>query len=185
MALKPTIYKLRLNLADMNNNHYDCLTLTVAQHPSETLERMMVRVLARCLHAHTKDQNQAELEFTSGLSTPEEPDLWQKSLDDRLLLWVDVGEPLGERVKKASRRAERVSVYSFNSKSAVWWKQEGPAIVEVGASVSSFEWEQVQSLAGLIDRTAELSVSISESSIYVASDADECELSLHKLHPNE
>ena len=113
MALKPTIYKAKINLSDINRNIYQALSLTIAQHPSETLERMMVRVLAFCLNA---DEN---LTFTKGLSAVEEPDIILKSLSDSTMLWIDVGEPSADRIKKATRIAEVVKVYSFNSKSLI------------------------------------------------------------------
>ena len=90
MALKPTIFKFAIALSDVDNNRYLDLSLTVAQHPSETLERMMVRLLAYCLNAEDG------LEFTRGLSENDEPDLWQHSLDGRILKWIEVGEPAAE-----------------------------------------------------------------------------------------
>jgi uncharacterized protein YaeQ len=117
MALKPTIYKLKIMVSDLDREHYEALNLTVAQHPSETIERMLVRVLVYCLNA------QEQLSFTRGLSAVDEPDLWVKTLDDQLALWIDVGEPAVERIKKATRIAAKVKVYSFNSKSASWWSQ--------------------------------------------------------------
>lgn len=93
MALKPTIYKHRISLSDLNRDYYDTLNLTVALHPSETIERMMVRVLAYCINA------QEHLTFTKGLSEIEEPDIWLRSLDDQIRLWVDVGEPSADRIK--------------------------------------------------------------------------------------
>ena len=95
VAIKPTIFKMNINLADLNNDLYDTLNLTVAQHPSETPERMMARVLAYCLNT------QEFLSFTKGLSVADDPDIWAKSLADEFLLWIDVGEPAFERIKKA------------------------------------------------------------------------------------
>lgn len=110
MALKPTIYKLRISLSDLNRNYYDTLNLTLAQHPSETLERMMVRALAFCINA------QEHLVFTKGLSEIDEPDIWVRTLDDRIALWIEVGEPSVERVKKAGQKAKTVKIYCFNAK---------------------------------------------------------------------
>lgn len=95
MALKPTIYKMKLALTDLDREVYENLSLTVACHPSETLERMMVRVLAYCLNAREG------LELCKGLSDTEEADLWAHSLDGSLALWIDVGEPTIERLKKS------------------------------------------------------------------------------------
>jgi len=117
LALKPIIYKIRINLSDLDRNYYDTLNLILAQHPSETLERMMVRVLAFCINA------QEFLVFTKGLCAVEEPDIWARTLDDRISLWIDVGEPSLERIKKARRLSPVVKIYSFNSKSDRWWTQ--------------------------------------------------------------
>lgn len=108
MALKPTIYKLKITLSDSDRNYYDTLNLTIAQHPSETLERMMARVLVFCLNA------QEYLVFTKGLSAVEEPDIWARTLDGRISLWIDVGEPAVDRIRKATRLSPAVMVYSFN-----------------------------------------------------------------------
>ncbi|MDG1662428.1 MAG: YaeQ family protein [Pseudomonadales bacterium] len=107
MALKPTIYKLKIALSDLDRNIYEALSLTIAQHPSETLERMMVRVLAYCINW------QEGINFTKGLSEPDEPDICAYTLDDRLLLWLDVGKPAADRIKKATHAANEAKVYSL------------------------------------------------------------------------
>jgi len=171
VALKPTIYKFNIALSDMERDYYDTLNLTVAQHPSETLERMMSRVLAYCLNA------QENLVFTKGLSAVDEPDIWARTLDDQLLLWIDVGEPDVERIRKASRLAQDIKVYSFNSKSAVWWSQSQEKYSAVAVSVVQFPWESIQALAGLVKRTMDMSVTISGDSAYIAAETGECEVS--------
>ena len=120
MASNSKICKLTISLSDIDQNHYDTLNLTVAQHPSETTERMMVRILVFCINARER------LEFTKGLSAVDEPDIWARSLDDQLMLWIDVGEPSIDRIKKASRIAKEVKVYSFNRKSKPWKAKTGP-----------------------------------------------------------
>ena len=109
MAIKPTIYKARISLSDLERDYYDSISLTIAQHPSETLERMMVRVLAFCINA------QEDMELTKGLDEVDEPDLWVKTMDEQIKLWIDVGEPAPDRVKKACNRSEAVKVYTFNT----------------------------------------------------------------------
>lgn len=175
MALKPTIYKLKINLSDIDRNHYDTLSLTVAQHPSETLERMMARVLAYCINA------QENLSFTKGLSEPDEPDLWVHTLDNQMKLWIDVGEPAADRIKKATRLATSVKVYSFNSKSDAWWAQESKNFSGLPASVFQFTWGDMQALAALVHRTMELSVTISGDSAYFATESTECEVHWNTL----
>jgi len=171
MALKPKIYKSRITLSDIDRNYYDTLNLTIARHPSETLERMMVRVLAFCINA------QEHLAFTKGLCAVDEPDIWVRTLDDQLVLWIDVGEPAVDRIKKATRRSPAVKVYSFNSKSDVWWDQGRARFNELRVSVFRFQWGNIQALAALVQRTMDLSITITGDSAYVAAESGECEVS--------
>lgn len=175
MALKPTIYKFAIALADMDRDRYEDLQLTVALHPSETPERMMVRVLARCLEDHE------QLAFTRGLSENDEPDLWQKSLDGRNEVWIEVGEPSAERLRKASHLADRVIVYSFNTRSEVWWRDLEGRLDPAAARVHRLPWEAVRTLAAMVDRTSALSVSISRPAVFVAMANGEVSLDVETL----
>ena len=170
MAIKPTIYKARINLSDLERDYYDALNLTIAQHPSETLERMMVRLLAYCIHA------QEGLELTKGLEDTEEPALWVRTMDEQTALWIDLGEPTAERVKKATHRAHQVIVYSFNSKSEVWWSQNVNKFNRLAASFYRLPWAQVEAMAALVNRTMDLSVTITGDSAYLAGDNGEVEI---------
>jgi len=174
MALKPTIYKFKVALSDLDRNVYESLNLTLARHPSETMERLLVRLLAFCFNT------QERLEFCKGISDPEEPDLWLRGLEGNLELWIDVGEPAIERVKKATRVASNVKVYSFNSKADTWWELNRNALAELPASIFQFQWNEIKPLADTIERTMDLSVTISEDSAYVATAQGEFEVSLHR-----
>lgn len=165
MALKPTIYKFNIALADINHHHYPNLQLTIGQHPSETLERMLIRLLVFCLHAH--EDSDDLMAFTKGLSATDEPDIWHKGFDGQINLWIDVGEPSYERMKKVCRLAKRTLVYSFNSKSGVWWKQNQAQFAVLPLEVRSFDWPQIQTLAAQIERTATWSVTMSDESLFV------------------
>ena len=176
MAIKPTIFKFRIALSDLNRDYYDTLNLTIAQHPSETTERMMVRVLAYCINA------QEFLSFTKGLSTVEEPDIWARTLDDQISLWIDVGEPSLDRVKKACHHAQSVKVYSFNTKSDVWWDQDISKFKQLNANFYRFEWSDIISLAKLVERTMDFSVTITENSAYIATNLGECEIPWQELN---
>jgi len=170
MALKPTIYKFSISLSDLDRDYYDALNLTVAQHPSESSERMMARVLAYCINA------QERLGFTKGLSETEEPDLWVKSLDDQIELWIDVGEPSLDRLKKATRQSQQTRVYSFNRKSPTWWQQLQLGRAKLEVMVFRFDWPAVQELATLLERSMVMSVTITEASAYIATERGECEV---------
>ncbi len=171
MALKPTIYKLKITLSDLDRNYYDTLNLIIAQHPSETAERMMARILAYCINA------QENLVFTKGLSAVDEPaEIWAHTLDDRILLWIDVGEPAADRIKKATRIAQAVKVYSFNSKSDIWWNKEQAKFAGLNASIFRFKWKSIQSLSALLQRTSDMSVTITGDSAYVTTELGEYEI---------
>lgn len=179
MALKPTIYKFTLMVSDFNRDYYEELPLTIAQHPSETVERMMVRVLAFCLSA------QEGLSFTKGLSAVDEPDLWVNSLDDQLLRWIDVGEPAVDRIKKATRRARKVDVYSFNHKSESWWAKHQADFANLSVSVYQFQWEQVQQLALLVERTLSASLTITDNTLHFSTHDNSCELQYQTLQSHK
>tara|TARA_B100001964_G_scaffold243892_1_gene323350 strand:+ start:5534 stop:6100 length:567 start_codon:yes stop_codon:yes gene_type:complete len=175
VALKPTIYKFNISLSDLNRDHYETLNLTVARHPSETIERMIVRVLAYCINADE------QLEFTKGVSAVDEPDLWLHTLDGQLGTWIDVGEPAVERIKKATRLTRDVKVYSFNSKSPIWWQQSKEKINKLNVSIFQLSCESVQALAALVQRTMSLSVTITDSSAFIATDRGEVDLTWRAL----
>jgi uncharacterized protein YaeQ len=183
MALKPTIYKFNLSVSDLNHDYFDTLNLTVALHPSETKERMMVRVLAFCLHAYQDHENL--MTFTKGLSAIEEPDIWLRGLDDQLHLSIDVGEPSFERIKKSCRLAKQTYVYSFNSKSKAWWKQSQAQFSTLPVNVLSFDWQEVQGLSGLLARKMDFSITLSGESIFVAGENEQVEVNWQSLQLNE
>lgn len=170
MATKPTIYKLRIALSDLERNYYDTLNLTIALHPSETPERMMARVMAYCINA------QEGLSFAKGLSDVDEPDIWIRTMDQQTSLWIDVGEPSHERVKKASRQAKQVRIYSFNSKSDVWWEQGKSKFGMLKADIFRLNQTEIEALTELLARTMDLSVTITGQSAYVAGDNGEVEV---------
>ena len=161
MALKPVIYRARVALNDIDNDNYDSLNLTLALHPSETLERMMVRLIAYCLNY------QEFLQFTKGLSTPDEPDIIATAMDDEILLWIDIGEPSADRVKKAGRKASKVRVYTFNEKSPTWWTGEQKKIKPLKAEVFQFAWQDAHALASMVERTMDISMTLTGFSAYL------------------
>lgn len=162
MALKPTIYKAQIELADSDRNCFESLSLTLAKHPSETLERMAVRLLAYCLN-YTRG-----MEFTKGISTADEPDLWVHSDHGDIEHWIEVGQPEQPRLRKACGRARRVSVCAFGKSAATWWKLQGE---EIGAlphfEAWQYDWAEVQAATDLLDRTVQLNVSIVGGIIYL------------------
>lgn len=179
MALKPTIYKFRISLSDTNRDIYDSAQLTIAQHPSETVERMMTRVLAFCI------KYQPDLVFTKGLSTTEEPDLWVKSLDDQILHWIEIGEPSLDRIKKATRLSPTVDVFSFNSKSDVWWEQIKNKAYQYNANIYRLDWNATSAFSQVVERGMDLSVMITGESLFIDCSQGSFEIHLETLYSNE
>jgi len=119
MAISATINKVSLNIADMDRHYYQTHELTVAQHPSETDFRFMMRLIAFALNANE------QLIFTKGLCADDEPEIWQKTLSDEIDLWIDFGQLDEKRIRKACGRAKQVIVYTYDSgKAKVWWDQQ-------------------------------------------------------------
>jgi len=170
MAIKPTIYKMSISISDLDRNYYATQNLILALHPSETLERMMVRVMAFSLNA------MARLSFTKGLSATDEPDIWAKSLDDQIELWVDVGEPSVDRIKKAVSLSKLVKIYSFNTKSDVWWDKHGSSFSKYPIWVTRFNYAEIEAFASLVERTMDFSITITGNTAFIATEKGECEL---------
>jgi uncharacterized protein YaeQ len=120
MALKATVCKATLQIADIDRGVYSDHQLTLARHPSENDERMMIRLLAFALNVPA-DTRGGALEIAKGMWEPEEPELWERDLTGRILHWIEVGQPEERRLVKASGRADRVSVYAFSHAAAAWW----------------------------------------------------------------
>jgi uncharacterized protein YaeQ len=164
MALNATIFKANLQIADIDRNYYADRAVTIARHPSETDERMMVRLLAFARHAHDA------LSFGKGLSSDDEPDLWQKDLTAAIDLWIDVGQPDEKRIRRACGRAEAVFVYCYGGRGAdLWWSQSSDKLDRAGnLTVINLPLAATQSLAKLARRSMQLQFTLQDGQIWVA-----------------
>ena len=162
MALKATIYKAELQIADMDRNYYQEHALTLARHPSETDERMMIRLLAFAIHASEA------LTFTKGLFDTEEPDLWQKDLTGAIELWVEVGQPDEKRLMKACGRSAKVIVYSYSATSHIWYKQIANKLERAkNLTVINIPADASAQLEALCNRNMQLQGTIQDGQIYL------------------
>ncbi len=176
MALKSTIYKADLQVADMDRHYYADHPLTIACHPSETAERMMVRVLAFALNAHEL------LAFGKGLSDVEEPDLWRRDLTGAVEQWIEVGQPDERTVLKACGKADRVTVYAYGSSTPQWWKQVGPKLERArNLQVAGIDPEAARALAKLARRNMRLQCTIQDADIWMRDDTEAVQVSLNPL----
>ena len=177
MAIKATVFKAALQIADMDRYYYADHALTLARHPSETDERMMVRLLAFALYADEF------LVFAKGLSSDEEPDLWQKDLTGTIERWIEVGLPDERAIRKASGRAAQVVVISYGRAANIWWNENRDKLQRLdNLTVLNLPTETTQALAALASRTMQLQCTIQEGHIMMTSDAGMIEVEPKVLH---
>jgi uncharacterized protein YaeQ len=164
MALSATIFKAGLQVSDLDRNLYADYELTLARHPSETDQRMMVRMLAFALHADER------LSFTRGLCVDEEPDLWQKNLRDEIELWIDVGLPDDRRVRKACSRAKQVCLYLYGGRAIDPWWQRNAAKLQRFANLKVIELtdDATRGMAGLVARSMQFTCTIQDGEIWLS-----------------
>ena len=171
MALKATIFKADLQIADMDRGHYADYSLTLARHPSETDERMMVRLAAFALCA---DES---LAFGAGLSSEVEPALWRRDLTGRIQMWIEVGLPDEKSVRKACGRAREVLVYAYGRGADMWWRQAGEELARhENLSVWALPIEATHTLATLADRSMRLQFTIQEAVVFATDDKQSVQL---------
>jgi uncharacterized protein YaeQ len=176
MALPSTIYKAAIEVADVDRGVYGTVQTAVARHPSETEERLVLRLLASALFFDP------ELAFTKGICAGDEPDLWLKSPDDRVLLWVEVGLPEPERLLKACRHAGRVALLAAGRSLWNWEQQHLPKLSAVGnLSVAALDQEVINKLVARLARSITWSVTISEHTLYLNVGADTFETPVRML----
>lgn len=164
MAIKSTIFKVDLQIADMERHYYQDHALTLARHPSENDERMMLRLLAFALHASDA------MDFTRGLSAENEPELWQKNMSDEIEIWIDLGQPDEKRIRKACGRAKKVFIYTYNYRSAMaWWEQIRNRLTRFdNLSVIMIPDEALQSMGSMAQRGMQLQYTIQDGDILLS-----------------
>lgn len=167
MAAKATIHKATLQISDIDRGVYDDHFITIARHPSETDERMLIRLLAFALNAPPNTDHGA-LEFAKDMWDADEPALWQKDLTGYLEHWIEVGQPDEKRLLRVTARVGRVSVYSFSSSTDTWWKGiESKLTRAKNLTVWQIPAAQSEALATLAQRTMELQVTVQDGAIWV------------------
>ncbi|MGC8102191.1 YaeQ family protein [Metapseudomonas otitidis] len=175
MALQATPYKVELNLTDLDRGVYETLRFTVARHPSETEERLAVRLIAYGLWYHE------QLTFGRGLSDVDEPALWEKSLDDRVLHWIEVGQPDAERITWCSRRCERFSLLAYGSL-RVWQTKVLDSVRNLkNINVVAVGQEALEELARDLPRSISWTLMISDGSLFITDERGQHDVPLEWL----
>ncbi len=168
MAIKATIYKAHLQIADMDRNVYGEHALTLPLQPSETEERLMARLLAFALNVPA-DGLQGTLQLARGMADADEPDLWHKDLSDQLLHWIEVGQPDERRLAKACGRSRRVTLYCYAYAAPIWYAGIANKITRLrNLDIWQLPAEQSQALAAMCSRSMQLQISIQDGHVYVS-----------------
>jgi len=177
MASNATIFKATVQIADMDRQYYEDHALTLARHPSETDERMMVRLLAFMLHAHEA------LSFGRGLSTEEEPALWQKDLTGVIDLWIEVGQPEEKTIRRACGRAKQVCIYAYGGRGAdQWWEKNLTTLERLSnLAVMNLPLDGLYALATLAQPSMQLQCTIQEGQIWIADGENTAHIALTLL----
>lgn len=172
MALTATVFKASLDISDLRRHHYQHYAFTIARHPSETDERMMLRLLAFALFAHQ------DLEFTRGISDTDEPDLWLKAPSGEIELWVELGNPSSKRLRRARSLASKIMVVSYGGRTAEQWWLENERELRGFKSLSLIEIAQTESqaLAEMAQRNMRLQFTLDEDSIWVSDQSTSLEI---------
>lgn len=174
MALKSTIFKVELALADIDHGVYADHALTIARHPSETDERMMVRVAALALNAHavqTECHGDAVLAFGAGLSDPDDPDVSVTDFTGRRRRWIEVGQPDEKPLVRACSRADAVAVYAFSASAEIWWRGIQNRLARLDRlEVWRLPSEVTQSLGGTVERSMRWQATLQDGALTLSSD---------------
>jgi uncharacterized protein YaeQ len=173
MALKSTIFKANVQLADIDHGHYADHALTLARHPSETDERMMVRLAALALNAHELQHlcgGDGTLAFGAGLSDADDPDLTLTDFTGRKRLWIEVGQPDDKPLLKACSQADAVRVYAYAASADVWWRGIARKLERLERlQVWRLPAEATQALAGLAERSMQLQATVMDGVLTLGS----------------
>lgn len=181
MALKATVCRAEVQVSDLDRGHYQTHQLTLAQHPSETPQRLMVRLLAFVLNVDADER----LAFGRGLSAEDEPDLWRKDLTGEIQLWIDIGQPDESRLRRACGRAREVRVYNYGGRAAdLWWDRNADGLQRLrNLSVFDLPASAVEGLATLHARQMQLQCMVQEGLVQWMDADRQVDLELRRRHP--
>lgn len=180
MALKSTIFKANLQIADIDHGYYADHALTLARHPSETDERMMIRLVALALQAHQLQSvlgGDGVLAFGAGLSNPDDPDLSLRDYTGRTRLWIEVGQPEDKPLIKACGKADQVLLYCFSHSAEIWWRgMESKLSRPQNLQVWRVPTDASQALAALAERSMQLQATVQEGALTLGSEKGSVEV---------
>jgi len=182
MALKSTIYKANLSIADIDHSCYEDHALTLARHPSETDERMMIRLLALAINAYKLQavcKGDGKLAFGAGLSDPDDPDVSLRDFTGQTRMWIEVGQPEEKPITKACQKADAVRLYCFNHAAEVWWKGIENKLTRLDKlQVFRVPTEASQELAKMAERSMQLQATVQDGAVTLSGDSGSVHIEL-------
>lgn len=179
MAIGASIYKVNLNLSNFNTHYYQDFNLTMAKHPSESEARMMNRLCAFCFSAHE------DLEFTKGLSTQDEPELWQKDLTGDILHWIELGQPDEKRIKQAAGKSRKVSIFTTNESTSLEWEMKiQNKIPKDKVTINHLVIVENGPIDKFVERTMRLSCTIEDDVMYLGNDNERIGIRCQRTNPD-
>lgn len=172
MALKATIFRVNVSISDMDRHHYQTYRLTMAQHPSETKERLMVRLIGWILQASEY------LEFTRGLSSTDEPDIWERDATGAVQHWIELGHPDEKRLKKAISLSSKVDIYTYQGRVSAQWWEANQAEIQAMKDIQVFDinTDDIALITELYQRTMDLQATIQDGTLWLSDDSRTVEL---------
>ena len=174
MALKSTVFKATVQVADIDHAYYADHVLTLARHPSETDERMMVRLVALALNAHLLSsvcQGDGTWRFGAGLSDPTDPDVVLTDFTGAKRVWIEVGQPEEKPLAKACSQADQVLLYAFHHAAEVWWRGIETKLTRLDRlQVWRLPSTDSQALAALAQRSMLLQATVQEGVLSLMGD---------------
>lgn len=187
MAIKSTVFKAQLQIADIDHSYYADHALTLARHPSETDERMMVRLAALALHAYTLQsvcQGDATLAFGAGLSDPEDPDISLRDFTGRTRLWIEVGQPEERPIAKACGKSDQVVVYCYSHGADLWWQAIRNKLARLrNLTVWRMPSSTSQAMAAMAQRSMQLQATVQEGQLMLSDARTSVDVECERLVP--
>jgi len=176
LALRSTVFRAEVGISDLDRQYYQTHTLTLARHPSETDERMMVRLLAFIMNASET------LEFGRGISSEDEPALWDRDLTGSILHWIEVGQPDERLLRRACGRADKVSVYAYGRAQDQWWQQNAAALNKLGKlTVWTLSADDCNALVALVERGMDLQCTIQDGQAMISAESEVVQVEPQRL----
>ena len=177
MAQNSTIYKAKISIADIDRNYYADHQLTLACHPSETAERLMIRLLSFALNGDER------LLPAAGMTDNDEPDFWLKDYTGIILLWIEIGQPDEKRILKACGRSDAVKIYTYNAKPELWWESIAAKVSKAdNLTVTAIDPASAKALTVFAERSIDIQLTVQDGEIWVRNEQHEVCVQLSMLH---